>query len=64
MSYYVLVEVEDGNTVVELEPEESVEEAAIRAGGLLVDTTTYRSYEEAYEALEQLVVLEEDFDVE
>ncbi len=51
MPTFVIIEVENGLTVVELLAGESPEEAAVRHGGLLVDAGPYHSYEDANEAL-------------
>jgi hypothetical protein len=56
---FVIIEVENGLTIVELAPGESPAETAVRHGGLLVDTGPYRSYEDANEALMALPEKEE-----
>lgn len=50
----VIIEVDDGLTIVEISPGESAAEAALAAGGVLVDAGPFHSYEEANDALDQL----------
>ena len=60
MAYYALIEVDDGYTVIQFSEEESADDAAWREGGSMVDPGPYLSYEEAYDALEQLEVFDEE----
>lgn len=60
MPTFVIIEVENGLTVVELMPGETPEEAAVRHGGLLVDAGPYHSYDDANEALMTLPDQEEE----
>ena len=62
MVYYALVETDDGYTVVQFKEGESAEEAASRENGVVVDPGPYLNYEEAYDALEQLEVFDEEED--
>lgn len=59
-SYFAIIEVEDGLTVIQVTPGQSPEDAALAEGGLLVDPGPYDSYEEANEALDQLELEDED----
>lgn len=61
MNGFAIIEIDDGLTVVELGAGQSAEEAAVRAGGVLIDPGPYRTYEEAIDAMEQL---EEDSEEE
>jgi hypothetical protein len=51
---FVIVEIEDGLTALELQPDESPEAAAVRAGGTLVDPGPYPTYDAACDALDDL----------
>lgn len=61
MGRFVVIEIDDGLTVVELDQTTSVEAAAEKNGGVVVDTTIYSSYDDAYDAL--LLAQAEDDDV-
>lgn len=60
MAFYALVETDDGYTVVQYADDETAEDAALKAGGVLIDPGPYSNYEEAYDALEQLEVFDEE----
>ncbi len=51
MSCYVVVETDDGLTVVESDGTCSPEIEAERLGGVLVDPARYATYEDAYDAM-------------
>ena len=51
MVNFSIVELEDGLTVVELEPGQSPEDVAATRRGVLVDPGPYPSYDEACDAL-------------
>ncbi|HUG93459.1 MAG TPA: hypothetical protein VML55_21650 [Planctomycetaceae bacterium] len=51
MRSYCIVELDDGLTIVEQPAAAGPEDAALRAGGTLVDPGPYRNPEEAYDAL-------------
>jgi hypothetical protein len=48
---YVVLENDDGLIVVGQHPNQSLEDAAVKHGGRIVDDLTYRSYDDAYDAL-------------
>lgn len=54
MSSFAVIEIADGMTIVEIPPGQTVEDAAVSEGGVVVDPGPYTSYEDAVEALEQL----------
>ena len=54
MTEFAIIEVEDGLTIVELEPGENPEDVAAREGGTLVDPGPYPTYEDALDALANL----------
>ncbi len=54
MIYFAIAEVDDGFTIVEFENGESAEDAAVRAGGMLVDIGPFDSYEDAIDALDEM----------
>ena len=54
MVYFVIAEVDDGLTIVSFNEGESAEDAAVKQGGVLVDSGPYSSYEEAADALDEL----------
>jgi len=60
MTQFAIIEVDDGLTVVEIKPGQKPEEAAVHEGGTLVDPGPYSSYEDAYDALTDLEVDEDD----
>jgi hypothetical protein len=54
MQHYVIIELDDGLTIVEVKPHQSPEDVALRAGGTLIDPGPYASYDEAVDALADL----------
>ncbi len=54
MSYFAIVELDDGLTVVQVYTGQSPEEAAARDHGLLIDPGPYHTYEEACDAMAEL----------
>ncbi|TWU46669.1 hypothetical protein [Rubripirellula reticaptiva] len=59
MPFFAIIELDDGFEVMEVLPGQSPEDAAVIAGGVLVDPGPYSSYDEATEALDQLEVFDE-----
>jgi len=57
---FAIIELEDGLTVVELQPGQSAEDAAASRGGILIDPGPYSSYEEACDALSDLEYADEE----
>jgi hypothetical protein len=51
MLSYVVIETDDGLTVVEVDETTAPEQEAERFGGVLVDPTPYATYEDAYDAM-------------
>jgi len=51
MSWYVIVETDDGLSVASVADGGTAEETAVRLGGVLVDPGPYSNYEEAYDAM-------------
>ena len=51
MQSYVVIESEQGLTVVELDETSSPELEAERFGGVLADPTVYATYEDAFDAM-------------
>jgi hypothetical protein len=60
MTSFAIIELDDGLTVVELQPGEKPEDAAVRQGGVLADPGPYPTYDEAYDALVEMEGEEED----
>jgi hypothetical protein len=60
MIRFAIVELPDGMTVVEVQPGQQPEDAAIAQGGTLVDTNLYPSYDEAYDAMVELKAEQDD----
>jgi len=60
MADYAIIEVEDGLTVVELKPDESPEDAALRENGTLVDPGPYTIYDDVVDALAALEAEDEE----
>lgn len=58
MTFFLIIENDDGLVVVEQDDAGAPEEAAVEHGGVLVDAGPYRSYGDAYDAL--LALQEED----
>lgn len=63
-TFYSVIELENGLTIVPLAPGESAQAAAARRRGLVVDPGPYRTYLDAYEALLHLTEegTEEEYD--
>lgn len=59
MADYVIVEVADGHTVVELEAGQTPQEAALANHGILANDAIYPSFEDASEALADFAILDE-----
>ena len=57
---FAIIEVEDGLTIAAVDPGTSPEEAALRYHGVLIDPGPYKSYEDAYDALEDLLEERDD----
>lgn len=51
MSWYVILETEEGLSVARVADRATAEEAAVRSGGVIVDPGPYANYEEAYDAM-------------
>ncbi len=60
MISFTVIEVEDGLTIVEIQPGQTAEDAAANEGGTLVDPGPYHSYEDASDALDQLEMESEE----
>jgi hypothetical protein len=60
MTSFAIIELDDGLTVVEVQPGEKPEDVAVREGGVLVDPGPYPSYDEAYDAMLELEGEDED----
>jgi hypothetical protein len=54
MSNFIIIEVEDGFMVVQVGPDETPEDGAVRHGGMLVDPGPYATFEDATDAMNQL----------
>ena len=54
MVQFIVIELDDGLAVIELQPGQTPEDAAASEGGVLVDPGPYRTYEEADDALREL----------
>lgn len=54
MNYFIIIETENGNNVIECPEGLSPIEAAEANDGILVDEGPFRSYEDAMDALDQL----------
>jgi hypothetical protein len=51
---FSIIEIEDGLTIVELQPGQTPEDAAVVHGGVLIDGGPYATYEDATDALRNL----------
>jgi hypothetical protein len=60
MVQFAIIELPDGLTVVELQPDQTPEDAAAAQGGTLVDPGPYPSYDEANDALIELQTEDEE----
>ena len=54
MVHFAIIELEDGLTIVELQPGDQPEDVAVREGGILVDPGPYPTYDDAYDAMIEL----------
>jgi hypothetical protein len=59
---FAIIEVEDGLTIAAVDPGMSADEAALRYHGTLIDAGPYKTYDDAYDALEDLLEEREDRD--
>lgn len=59
MTYFAIIEVDDGMTIVEYQPGDDLISIAEARGGTVVDPGPFRNYEEAYD---ELLNLEPDVD--
>lgn len=60
MVSFAIIEIADGLTIVEVMPGQSPNDAALAAGGALVDPGPYDNYEQANDALDLLEVEDEE----
>ena len=60
MALYEIVETDVGLTVAELEPGMLPEDAAVKAGGVVVDAGPFHSFDEAYDVMISLEDEEEE----
>jgi hypothetical protein len=60
MIHFAIIEVADGLTIVELQPGQDPQDAAVAQSGVLVDPGPYASYEEANDALIDLQSEDDD----
>ena len=60
MVSFAIVELDDGLTVVTIEPGQTPEDAAVGSSGILIDPGPYLTYEDACEALYALESEDED----
>lgn len=60
MATYIIVELDDGLTAVELPADQSAEDLAAAQGGLLVDEGPFATIEEANDAIDNLEEAEEE----
>ena len=51
MHDFIVVETEDGLTVVEVLPGDSAEDVAVRYGGVIADPGPYKTYQDAEDAM-------------
>jgi len=54
MPFYIIIETEAGLTVAEHDPRNTVEQTATENGGILADPQTYKSFEDAYDAMMEM----------
>lgn len=60
MAYYIIVETENGQTIINCDEGRSPLEAAEANGGLLVDDGPFATYEDALDALTYLTSSDEE----
>ncbi len=62
MPRYAIIETDAGLTIVEVQPGVSLEDTALRHGGVVVDPGPYESYDEACDAMMGLKFEEDEDD--
>jgi hypothetical protein len=60
MTEFIIIELADGLSAVELAPGLKAEEAAVAEGGVLVDEGPFATQEEATDVIDQLEAAEEE----
>ncbi len=60
MTSYSIIEIDDGFEIIEVLAGQSAEDAAIAAGGVLVDPGPYDHYDDAIDALSQLEIMDDE----
>ncbi len=60
MPYFSIIELEDGLTIIELEPGQNPEDGAAAHGGILIDPGPYANFEDATDALRNLPAEDEE----
>lgn len=60
MIQYVIIELADGLTAVELPPDQSPLDVATRQGGVLIDEGPFATLEEANDTIDNIEAEEED----
>ena len=51
MSHFIVIETDDGLQVASVDPNETPADAAIRNGGVIVDSSAYSTHDDAYDAM-------------
>ena len=54
MPQFIVIENEDGLLVDQIGPSETAEQVALAKGGVVVDPRPYASYDDAYDAMQQI----------
>lgn len=62
MTNFIIVEVADGLAIVEMTPGQAAEDVAFANNGFLVNEEVYSSYEDANDALANIVIEEDEED--
>jgi hypothetical protein len=60
MNRFAIIEIDAGMTVIELPQDSTVEQEALRHGGVVIDPGPYDSYEDAIDAMQSLKFDDED----
>lgn len=64
MSSYIIIENDDGLLVVGVQAGQQAEEAAVQHGGVVVDEGPYKTYDDAYDAMQLIPARIDDLHIE
>jgi hypothetical protein len=62
MSHFIIIDTDDGLTVVPHDPADTPEETALAHKGVVADETIYATFDDAYDAMQQIPAFDDEAD--